>query len=81
MHRSYDPTADRRSFTFEEFSLKTFRQKRVEEPNPKVIVYTETTFAVLRMFEFLPIVLLLENGDQKKLAKFFANLDLSPAPG
>ena len=65
---------------FEEFSLRTFRQKRMEEENPKVILYTEKTFAVLRLLEFLPLILTLEQSAQKKLAKLFKNLGLKPAP-
>jgi hypothetical protein len=67
--------------TFEEYSLKSLRQKRMEEENPKIIVYAETTFAVLRMLEFLPRILELEGPVRKKLAKLFKNLNLSPAPG
>jgi len=66
--------------TFEEFSLKSMRQKRMEEENPKVIVYAKETFAVLGFLEFLPLILELEAGVQKKLAKIFKNLNLSPAP-
>ena len=66
--------------TFEEFSLKSLRQKRIEEENPKVIVYTEQTFAVLRFLEFLPLILELEEQVRKKLSKLFKNLNLSPAP-
>ena len=66
--------------SFEEFSLKTLRQKRVEEENPKVIVYTEESFAVLRLMEFLPLILGLEKAVQNKLAKSFKNLSLRPAP-
>src|SRR5208282_4858339 len=29
---------------FEQYSLKTLRQRRKEEPNPKVIIYTEKSF-------------------------------------
>jgi len=66
--------------TFEEFSLKSLRQKRMEEENPKVIVYTEKTFAVLRFLEFLPLILELEDQVRKKLSRLFKNLNLSPAP-
>jgi hypothetical protein len=67
--------------SFEEFSLKTLRQKRVEEENPKVILYTEKTFAVLNLLEFLPLILTLEKAAQRKLAKLFKNLNLRPATG
>lgn len=66
--------------TFEEFSLKSLRQKRREEENPKVIVYAEETFAVLRFLEFLPMILEFEDRVRKKLSKLFKNLNLSPAP-
>ncbi len=67
--------------TFDEFSLKTLRQKRrTEEVNPQVIVYTEQAFAVIRMMEFLPLILELEDHVRKKLARMFKNLNLSPAP-
>jgi Transposase DDE domain len=66
--------------TFEEFSLKTLRQKRMQEENPKVIVYAKETFAILRLMEFLPLILHLEDGVRKKLSRLFKNLDLSPAP-
>lgn len=67
--------------TFDEFSLKTLRQKRrTEEENPKVIIYAEQTFAVLRLMEFLPLILGLEDRVRGKLSKMFKNLNLSPAP-
>jgi Transposase DDE domain len=66
--------------SFEEYSLKSLRQKRVEEDNPKIIIYAKDTFAVLRMLEFIPIILRLEKTVQKKLARLFENLNLSPAP-
>jgi len=65
---------------FEAFSLKSLRQKRMEEENPKVILYAEKTFAVLRFLEFLPLVLMLEEAVRKKLMQLFKDLDLSPAP-
>jgi Transposase DDE domain len=66
--------------TFEEFSLKSLRQKRMEEENPKIIVYAEKTFAALRFMEFLPLILELEECVRKKLSRLFKNLNLSPAP-
>ncbi len=67
--------------TFEEFSLKTLRQKRVEEDNPKVLVYTRQTFAVFRLMELLPLMLELSDPVRRKLSRLFKNLNLSPAPG
>ena len=66
--------------TFEQYSLKTLRQRRVEDPNPKVIVYTHTSFAVLRNFEFLPMILKLTKSVQKKLAGIFENLNQPRVP-
>lgn len=66
--------------TFEQYSLKTMRQKRIEEYNPEVILYAEESFAILRQFTFLPIVLELKKSVQKKLAQTFKNLNLSPSP-
>jgi hypothetical protein len=51
--------------TFNEFSLKSLRQKRIEEENPKVIVYTDKTFAVIHLLEFLPLILDLKVQVQK----------------
>jgi Transposase DDE domain len=66
--------------TFEQYTLKTLRQKRVEDRNPNVILYADESFAILRQFEFLPIVLELKRSVQKKLAQLFKNLNLSPSP-
>ena len=67
--------------SFEEFSLKTLRQKRREEENPKVILYTEKTFAVLNLLEFLPLIFGLDDPVRKKLAKLFKKLNFRPATG
>jgi len=64
----------------EEYSLKTIRQKRTEEKNPQVIIYTKTTFATLSLHQFLPLLLRLNDGVRVKLAQLFESLDLSPAP-
>jgi hypothetical protein len=66
--------------TFEEFSLKSMRQKRIQEENPKVIVYAEETFAVLRLMEFLPLILDLEDRVRRKLSRLFKDLSLKAAP-
>ena len=67
---------------FKEFSLKSLRQRRMrkDEENPKVIVYTEKTFAVLNFMEFLPLILDLEDEVRKRLSGLFKNLSLKPAP-
>lgn len=66
--------------TFESYSIKTLRQKRMEDRNPKVIIYTESTFAVLRQFEFLPLILRLKGQAKDRLVDLFENLNFSPAP-
>ena len=58
----------------------TLRQRRIEDPNPKVIIYTQTSFAVLRNFEFLPMILKLTKSVQKKLAGIFENLNQLRVP-
>jgi len=71
---------------FDEFSLKTLRQKRRDDPNPEVIVYTETSFAVLKQYDFLSMILGAEEETRKRLPGVFQNLSrqttwgLSPAP-
>lgn len=64
----------------EQYSLKTMRQKRREEKNPKVIIYTKHTFAVLPLHQFLPLVLGLGVKARGKLSEIFKSLDLRPAP-
>lgn len=60
--------------TLDDFTLKTHRQKRREERNPDIIIYTEITFAIIKNLEFLPMILSLEKGIQKKLIHLFQNL-------
>jgi hypothetical protein len=66
--------------SLEDFTLKTLRQKRVQEKNVKVIVYTKTCFAVITQYDFFGRLLDLEDAPRKKLKSLFKNLDLSPAP-
>jgi hypothetical protein len=66
--------------SLEQYSLKTMRQKRREEKNPKIIIYTKRTFAVLPLHKFLPLVLGLDEKARGKLSEIFKTLDLSPAP-
>jgi hypothetical protein len=66
--------------TFEQFTLKTMRQKRVEEPNPKIIIYTQNGFGILTQFEFLSQILKLEKSIRHKLAALFEDLNVSLAP-
>ena len=58
----------------EDFTLKTLRQKRREEKNPEVIIYAGETFAIVRMLDFLPMILLLEESLRKKLSDIFQNI-------
>lgn len=66
--------------TFDQYSLKTLRQRRKLDPNPKVIIYTQTSFAVMRNLEFLPLILRLKNSVREKLAGIFENLSPHPTP-
>ena len=47
---------------------------------PKVMIYTATTFAILRNFEFLPMILKLKASVREKLAGIFENLNQPRAP-
>jgi hypothetical protein len=66
--------------TFEQFTIKTLRQKRAEELNPKIIIYTHNGFGILTQFEFLSQILKLKKSIQEKLAFLFENLSLNLAP-
>lgn len=61
--------------SFEEFSLKTLRQKRVKEKSPEYIIYAGGSFAVLRQSKFLPTILELKRVPRKKLARRLRVLD------
>jgi hypothetical protein len=65
--------------TMAAFTLKTLRQKKTEDKNPTVIIYTETAFATLRLYEFLPMILRFEKTIQEKLSNIFEKL--LPEPG
>ncbi len=65
--------------TFEDYSLKTLRQKSVLEKNPKIIIYADDGFAVIKVLDLLPMILKLKKSIQQKLAVIFENLD-SRAP-
>ncbi len=56
------------------YSLKTHRQKRVDEKNPDVIIYTKKTFAIIKNLDFLQLILSLKKSVQKKLIHFFRNI-------
>jgi hypothetical protein len=61
--------------TFEEFSLKTLRQKRTLEKNPDVIIYAQDSYAILRQSQFLPMILELKREPRKKLVHRFREID------
>jgi hypothetical protein len=56
---------------YQEFSLKTLRQKRRPEPNPDVMIYTESSFAVLKNTRFMVLVLRLSHEVREKIAQLF----------
>lgn len=58
----------------EEYTLKTLRQKRKLDKNPEMIVYTQTTFAVLRVTELLLLILDLPKNIQQRLRPLVASL-------
>ena len=60
--------------SLDDFTLKTYRQKRPEEKNPDIIVYTETTFAIMKTFDFMRLILSFKKEIQKKLIKIFDDL-------
>jgi hypothetical protein len=64
----------------DEFSLKTLRQKRPEEKNPKVIIYAKTTFGILRLYQLLPTLMRLKGRVKEELIAIFESLDPNPAP-
>ena len=67
--------------SLEQYSLKTMRQKRTVEKNPKVIIYAERSFAVLPLHQFLALLLEVKDQAKDKLIKLFKSLDLHFAPG
>jgi hypothetical protein len=65
---------------FEQYSLKTMRQRRPVEKNAKVIVYAEATFAVMRLYEILPILMRLTGRVKERVITLIESLDPNPAP-
>ena len=66
--------------TFKDYSLKLLRQKRrrENEKNPDIIIYTDTSYATLKILDFLKMILGLTKRVQEKL-QFLCN-KLSQAP-
>ena len=66
--------------TFEQYSLKTLRQRRPVEKNAKIVVYTESTFGIFRLYELLPILMRLTGRVKEKVITLIESLDPDPAP-
>ena len=66
--------------TFRDYTLKLLRQKRSvkEERNPDMIIYTQKTFAIMKMLDFLKLTLGLKKSIQEKLKSLFNELSLAP---
>jgi hypothetical protein len=64
----------------DEFSLKSYRQKKPGEKNPKIIIYAKTTFGVLRLYQLLPALMRLKGRVKDELISIFESLDPDPAP-
>lgn len=60
--------------TFEQYSMKTLRQRKPMEKNPLLIIYAGASFAVLSQLEFMSRILLLSKSVREKLALLFARL-------
>jgi Transposase DDE domain len=61
--------------TLRDYSLKTHRQKRKSsERNPDVIIYTDTTFAIMKNLDFLEMIIMLKKDVRLKLVKIFREL-------
>lgn len=58
----------------EDFTAKTLRQRRRQEPNPKIIIYTTDAFATIYFLDLLSLLLTLKRSVQKKLSTFFSAL-------
>ena len=68
--------------SLKDYTLKLYRQKRRRqtEENPDVIIYTKGTFGVMRMWDFLQLILGLSKNVQKKLQTAIDNLSHGPSP-
>lgn len=60
--------------TLEDFTAKTLRQRRQQEPNPKVIIYTKSAFATIHFLDLLSLLTTLTKSVLKKLSVFFDKL-------
>ncbi len=55
--------------TYESFSLKTLRQKRKNEKNPDLVIYTQDAFAIMKVLEFMSLTLRLPEDARERLAQ------------
>lgn len=60
--------------SFEQYSMKSLRQRKPMEKNPPLIIYAGAKFAVLSQLEFMTRILLLSKSVREKLAALFARL-------
>ena len=60
--------------SLEAYTLKLQRQRRVDERNPEVIIYTDTTFAILKTFDFIDLLLSLPKKIQTQLRVHFRKI-------
>jgi hypothetical protein len=60
--------------TFEDFTAKTLRQRRRQEPNPKIIIYAEHAFATIHFLDLLSLMTTLTKKALKKLSVIFNEL-------
>lgn len=60
--------------TLEDFTAKTLRQRRPQQPNPKIIIYAKSFFATIFFLDLLSLLLTLTKTVQKKLSIFLATL-------
>lgn len=57
--------------TLEDFTAKTLRQRRPQNPNPKVLVYTSNSFGTIYFIDLLALIVKLKRSVQKKLSVLF----------
>lgn len=64
---------------FKDYTLKLYRQRinRKDDKNPDLIIYTDKTFAVLKAFRFMQIILELPDHVQAKLRSLFKRLEMA----
>lgn len=63
--------------TLDDFTAKTLRQKRRQDPNPKIIVYAANVFATIYFLELLSLLTKLKPSVSRKLSIFFDSLNSS----